>query len=79
MSRAKVVYFAPDCTDANVVKRMRAFRDCDIATIGVSYSRDHYNRDYVPEWRNILPWCKTLWRVAFRTPMVGDNLASPHK
>ena len=53
MRRRLVVVFAPDCTDARVVKRMRAFMASGFDLLGVSYRRARYNRDYQPEWDNI--------------------------
>jgi succinoglycan biosynthesis protein ExoL len=48
-----VTLFAPDCTDANVIKRARAFKDNGFDVFGLSYRRNRYNQDYVPEWENI--------------------------
>ena len=53
MNKRKVVVFAPDCTDARIIKRIRAFKDNEFEVIGVSFRRLRYNRGYVPEWDNI--------------------------
>ena len=51
--KKKVVYFGLDCTDVNVVKRIRAFKEQSFEAIGISFRRNRYNTDFVPEWDNI--------------------------
>ena len=51
--KKKVVYFGLDCTDVNVVKRIRAFKEQSFEAIGITFRRSRYNTDFVPEWDNI--------------------------
>lgn len=51
--KKKVVVFAPDCTDARVIKRMKAFKDNGFNALGISFRRRRYNQKYQPEWNNI--------------------------
>jgi succinoglycan biosynthesis protein ExoL len=73
----KVIYFGLDCTDVNVVKRIRAFKEQSFETIGITFRRSRYNTDFVPEWdnidlgttedaryfRRILSMLRAVWRI----------------
>ena len=53
VANIKISVFSSDYTDARLIKRMRAFVGIGCETLCVSFQRQRYNRDYVPEWNNI--------------------------
>jgi succinoglycan biosynthesis protein ExoL len=49
----KVIYFGLDCTNVGAIQRMRAFKKHSFEAIGITFRRNRYNTDFVPEWDNI--------------------------
>jgi len=49
----KITVFSSDYTDACLIKRMRALAGVGCEVLCVSFQRQRYNRDYIPEWNNI--------------------------
>ena len=52
-ARERIVYVAPDCTDAAVHKRARGFVNLGHALVSFSFRRARYNVDFTPDWPNV--------------------------